>query len=566
MDVSGLGGLNNPLRLNPNQINAPDVLPSKLPPALDDKSTQKSPPQPQQPGLTDTPSKPVINKNLQSFQNLLTEIGVPNTPQNSQLAQTLANYGQPINKNTMNQVANSLGPIMQQGAGNIEAGVVLLINNIPVTAKAVESVKQMLTGGGLSQNLLSLNKDLQKLVNNVKDKDFVKSLESKIQVKEGNGDNLEAQNNLSSNNTIKDSEVKPMMQSPLLQNSDKRINESGQVKKNPFEEEFQEENNLNEFNQNNKQLTQKGSSKSQNNINQTQENQGFSLLDFDDSSGNNTIIKNNNLINNNNPQNIVNNLINKAEKLNATLTNIINADILKNPANFPQQINMLKKQFADLEIDIEEIKEILESSFSDLKEDAIKTEDESIFTNLLKMFFEDNPKIAKKNKALNTSGFESDLLKNLTDISKAVAGNISGRELLANNQQCLCIPLSIPFNNKIYEAEIMITREDNSNKKAEIGDVPLKINLSIQTHNMGKVGVDMSNLKKDLQVHLNVDNINIKNEVDQKINSLQSKLDTLPFEVKPVTCSVNPKHDESNSLLLPKKYQVMSMRRIEGIA
>ena len=42
MDVSGLGGLNNPLRLNPNQINAPDVLPSKLPPALDDKSTQKS--------------------------------------------------------------------------------------------------------------------------------------------------------------------------------------------------------------------------------------------------------------------------------------------------------------------------------------------------------------------------------------------------------------------------------------------------------------------------------------------------------------------------------------------
>lgn len=566
MDISGLGGLNNPLRLNPNQINAPDLLPSKLPPALDDKTAQKAPPQaPQQTGLTDTPAKPVINKNLQSFQNLLTEIGVPNTPQNNQLAQTLANYGQPVNKNTMNQVANSLGPIMQQNPANIEAGVVLLINNMPVTQKSVESVKHMLTGGGLSQNLLSLNKDLQKLVDNVKDKDFVKKLESKIQVKEGNFTEVK---DLTQTTNIKnsDSDIKPMMQSPLLQNSDKNINESGQVKKNPFEEEFQGDTenaeNANNFNQPNNQS--KGLVKS-NDKSVTQQNQGFSLLDFDENTNQNNLLKEN--IINNNPQNIVNNLINKAQKVNVTLSNIINADILKNPSNFPQQISMLKKQFADLEVDVEEIKEILESSFSELKDESVsKSEDENIFTNLLKMVFEDNPKVTKKNKTLNNINFENDLLKNLTEVSKSIAGDISGRELLANNQQCLCIPLTIPFNNKIYQAEIMINREDNSNKKAEVGEVPLKINLSIHTHNMGKVGVDMSNLKQDLQVHLNVDNISIKNAVTQKIMDLQNKLNDLPFDVKPISCSVNPRPDESNSLLLPKKYQVMSMRRIDGIA
>lgn len=556
MEISNLGG-NNPIRLNPNQVNAPDLLPSKLPPLIDDKA-QKGNLQ-QNPTVPDTPTKPVINKNTQSFQNLLVEIGVPNTPQNNQLAQTLANYGQPINKNTMNQVANSLGPLMQQGQSSIEAGVVLLINNIPISTKAVESVKQMLTGGALTQNLLVLNKDLQKLVDNVKDKDFIKRLETKIQTKQ---DNIQENvNNISSqNNTIKEEGVKPLKQLP--QNFNQKVEESSIVKKNPFQDEIQdEEQNTNNFNQNNqKQISQKGLVKVDDSKSQSQ---AFNLLDFDEGVHPNTLM-------NQDTKQIVNNLVSKAQKLNTTLNNILSIDVLRNPSNFPQQINMLKKHFAELEIDIEEVKEILESSFPELKEEVQKLEsqDENLFTSLLKMVFDDGTKDIKKSKAKTQANlnFEAELLKSLTETAKTITGNITAREILSNNQQCLCIPLSVPFNNKMYEAEIMINREDNSNKKAEIGDVPLKINLSIQTHNMGKVGVDMSSLKKDLQVHLNLDNLNIKNFVSQNINDLQQKLDTLPFEVKPVTCSVNPKPDESTSLLLPKKYQVMSMKRIDGIA
>lgn len=547
MEIPGFGGA-NPLRLNPNSINAPDALPVKVPPKLDEKTVQKDNFQ-QTPTLPDqAPQKPVISRNQQSFQNLLVEIGVPNTPQNNQLAQTLANYGQPINKNTMNQVANTLGNIMQQGPANIEAGVILLINNMPVNAKSIDSVKQMLTGGGLSQNLLVLNKDLQKLIDNVKDKDFVKNLESKIQAKQSNSP--EIQNEFSEKKQVNDESVKPLKQLP--QNSNQKIEETGLVKKNPFEEEFQEENQ--DTTQNNF-YSNDSSKKSVKN--ESSKNQTFSLVNIDSETVN---IQQN-------PKTIVNNLVNKAEKLSTTLNNLLSIDVLKNPANFPQQINLLKKHFADLEVDIEEIKEILESSFPELKEE-VKTEDENIFTNLLKMVFDDGKQEVKKAKAklqANNLNFEMELIKNLTDAAKSISSNVTGRELLTKNQECMCIPLAIPFNNKIYDVEIMINREDKSTKKAEVGEVPLKIQLAIQTHNMGKVGVDISNLKKDLQINLSVDDINIKNAVSKKLHDLQSQLNELPFDVKPVTCNVNPKPDESTSLLLPQKYKVMSMNRIQGI-
>ncbi len=557
MEIPGFGA--NPLRLNPNTINAPQALPVNVPPQLDEKSTQKGDTKTVPLFPDQAPNKAIINKSQQSFTNLLTEIGVPNTPQNNDLAKSLASYGQPINKTTINQVGNALGNIMNQGPANIEAGLVLLINKLPVNPKNVDSVKEMITGGGLSQNFISINKDLQKLVDSFKDKDFVQSLETKIKLKQKNllqsPDMMFEKTDLTIDKSINQNKQMSM-------NSDKKIDEMGIVKKNPFEEEFTEENPDNpERNfqriHDNKSLVKNESSK-----------QGFSLL-------NNIIENDNTLLNNQNKISdnalkdskfIVNDLLNKAEKLNTTLSSIVNIDVLKNPANFPQHIALLKKNYADLEVDIKEMKEILESSFPELKE-QIKNDDENIFTNLLKLVFDDGKanQVKKTNSLTANINLENDILKGLSESTKSIGDNIAARELLTKNQDCLCIPLVIPFNNNVYNVEIKINREDQSNKKAEIGEVPLKIQIAIETNTMGKVGVDMSNLKKDLQVNLNVDNINIKNIVTKKLSYLQNKLELLPFEVKNVTCNVNPKPDESPSILLPQKYRVMSMNRIDGI-
>lgn len=587
MEIPGFGASNH-LRLNPNTIKPADALPVKVPPQLDEKTTQKGdakliPVLPDQ-----APTKPVINKTQQSFVNLLTEIGMPNTPQNNDLAQSLANYGQPINKTTMTQVSNNLGNIMQQGPVNIEAGLVLLINKLPVNKKSVDSVKEMLTGGGLSQNFLSLNKDLQKLVAGSKDTDFVKSLEAKIRIKQKNlgqsMDKVTDKTDMIQDRTINQVKAMPM-------NSDQKIEQSGIVKKNPFEEEFSEENNgENNFNDlekmpknkalakpdiNNKSLITGNSA----NLNSTLEtgqqnsnknNEGFSLLS--------DVIENDNILLDNQNKNIdvankdiktiVNQLLSRAEKLSITLNNIVNIDVLKNPANFPQQIAMLKKSYGELEVDIVEMNEILESSFSEIKSET-KTEDENLFTNLLKLVFDDGKTDnIKKGKAKNIDqslNLDSDLIKNLSESTKSISESISGRQILANSQESLCIPLVIPYNNSLYNVEIKINREDQSNKKAELGEVPLKIQLAIETKNMGKVGVDMSNLKKDLQINLNVDNNSIKNVVSQKLTDLQNRLENLPFDVKPVTCNLNPRPNESPSILLPHKYKVMGMRRIDGI-
>lgn len=561
MEIPGFGA-GNPLRLNPNTIKAPEALPAKVPPQIDEKTAKKGEAQ-QSPLLPDqAPAKPVINRTLQSFSNLLSEIGVPNTPQNNQLAQALADYGQPVNKTTINQVANNLGNIMQQGPENIEAALVLVMNKMPVNKKSVDSVKQMLTGGGLAQNFVSLNTDLKKLVDGAKNSEFVKNLETRIKIKQTNLVHTMEQSK-EKTDMIQDRSINQLKSMP--NSSEQKIEQTGIVKKNPFEEEFTEENNQ-DTNQNNLENTSNKSLIKQEPKNKT--GQEFSLL--------NDLIENDNILINNQNKTIANNdikgvvidLLKRAEKLSTTLNNIVNVDVLKNPANFPQQIAMLKKSYADLEVDVVEMKEILESSFPELKEE-IKADDENIFTNLLKMIFDDGKEnITKKANLKNLAtnlGSESELIKNLSESTKSISENVTGRELLSQNQECMCIPLVLPFNNKIYNVEIMIKREDQSNKKAEVGEVPLKIQLSVETNSMGKVGVDMSNLKKDLQVNLNVNSIGVKNLVNKKINELQERLSNLPFDVKPVTCNINPKSDESNSILLPQKYKVMSMRRIDGV-
>ena len=127
MEVPGLNPLNNPLRLDTNRIVSPDLLPGKVV----EQKPQQAPVQPPPTLPHQAPKTPVITQNLQTFSSLLLEIGIPNTPQNNQLAQVLANYGQPVNSQTMTQVAQSLVPLMKKGVANIEAGVILMVNRIP---------------------------------------------------------------------------------------------------------------------------------------------------------------------------------------------------------------------------------------------------------------------------------------------------------------------------------------------------------------------------------------------------------------------------------------------------
>lgn len=548
MEIPGLGGLNNLFRVDP-PVRSIDQLPNKvIPDYVEEKSDKQVPTKTGDSKTTESlpnqaPKTPVLNKNVQTFSNLLMEVGLPNTPQNNQIAQSLANYGQPINKHTINQVSQALGQITNQGQLSVESGVVLVVNHLPVTEKNVEAVKQMLTGGGLSQGLISFNKDIKKLSESFANQDFVKELTDNLDNKD-----LNKVHNKFGDNTNKDkygnnSEkvANNNLLSKMSQNEHKKVEENTKVVKNPFEEEFNEDINKKSLSEN-KLLNSNESSKKL-----LQENIKTNLT----------------------PNLIISEMKDKTQKLSNNIQNLLTIDVLKNPSAFPQQITMLKKYFSEIEADSKDLLEVLEKAFPELMGEKLSEEqEENIFVNMLKLIFDDSQQdsnnIKKKSNFKNISD-SNELLKEFIKSAEHVGLSMTGREILTKANDCLCIPVPIYINGKVFEAEIVIQREDQSNKKTEIGDVPLKIKLSLETQNMGKVAVDISNLKKDLQVFFNVENMNIKNKVDIAINKLQLQLEKLPFEVRPIRCLVMPKVDQSPSILLPSKYKVMSMNRIDGI-
>ena len=125
MDIPGLNPLNP--RIPSGQSGAvPDLIlnvPGKT--------------RPQAPGPMVEPNKaplqPQIQHSTQSLMNALVEMSLQPTPQNLQIAQQLANYGQPVNQRNMQIVQGALARVPDKSQAAIEATVVLLVKELPVT-------------------------------------------------------------------------------------------------------------------------------------------------------------------------------------------------------------------------------------------------------------------------------------------------------------------------------------------------------------------------------------------------------------------------------------------------
>ncbi|MEK7434112.1 MAG: hypothetical protein AABZ74_13345 [Cyanobacteriota bacterium] len=588
--ISSSGG--NPFLVNYNPINAPYALPEKTIPLPEEKVSQKQSKETTVQNPDQAPKTPVFNKSIQSFSNVLKEIGLQNTPENNQLANVLANYGQPVNKQTMTQVSRLLTGLVNGNNANIEAGVVLLINNLKVEPKSISAVRQLLTGGGMSQNLLVLNKDLKKMIDKLNDNDFTSELNKKItsnkelrkkETIKGIDPDIQNENNLPQVQNIKKQDA-PIQEVKQLIKGEKDQSDVDEENKEPSKNSFKENDILsgkkeNNIPKNTNALTkniiknEQNTNKSvilNNNNNIEQKNIVKNLNVSHLPSENNIMVTEKSLLEESNPQNIIKNLGNNVQKLSNIINTITNLDILQNPHNFPQQISMLKKYFSDMELTIEELKDIIDRNFPELKSKVTDGDDEeNSFIGLLQNLFmlgEEEKKTTKKTNLANLNNTnDNDLMKELSEKTEDLNDEFFARELLAKSEECLCIPIPVNINGKIYNAEIMIRREDKSNKKIEIGEIPLKINLAVNTNNLGKIGVDISNLKRDLQINFNVADNSIKNKVDKKIKELEMKLNKLPFDIKALTCRVELKEIERNSLLLPQKYKVMSMNRIDGV-
>ena len=90
--------------------------------------------------------------------------------------------------------------------------------------------------------------------------------------------------------------------------------------------------------------------------------------------------------------------------------------------------------------------------------------------------------------------------------------------------------------------------------------------LTLETHNLGRVSVDLTSLKSDLSLNLKVLTRRVKILVDERIEQLQRKIEKQGnYQVAHLTCVVEPDLETRQSMLLPAKRTVRSLQRIEGV-
>ncbi|MBT9544517.1 MAG: hypothetical protein IV090_03935 [Candidatus Sericytochromatia bacterium] len=149
-----------------------------------------------------------------------------------------------------------------------------------------------------------------------------------------------------------------------------------------------------------------------------------------------------------------------------------------------------------------------------------------------------------------------------------VHSNLMAREMLTQNLPVHCIPLMVHANKEAYPAELYIQQDYDPRepKQGPDSERPLKLTLTLETHNLGRVSVDLTSLKSDLSLNLKVLTRRVKILVDERIEQLQRKIEKQGnYQVAHLTCVVEPDLETRQSMLLPAKRTVRSLQRIEGI-
>ena len=149
-----------------------------------------------------------------------------------------------------------------------------------------------------------------------------------------------------------------------------------------------------------------------------------------------------------------------------------------------------------------------------------------------------------------------------------VQTHLLGRELLTQNLPVHCIPMTIHVHGEAYSAELYIQQDYDPEDPHSHPDSerPLKLTLTLETQNLGRVAVDIATLKESMNVDLKVLSRRVKNALDERLGKLKQKLESEGnYTLDHLNCRVIPNLESRQSMLLPPKYPVRSLRRVEGI-
>lgn len=198
-----------------------------------------------------------------------------------------------------------------------------------------------------------------------------------------------------------------------------------------------------------------------------------------------------------------------------------------------------------------------------------------LFSKLAQLIETNQEQLKEQLKHVAGDAEKQQLLQTLRNLLEQVGfqvdkvhSNLMAREMLTQNLPVHCIPLMVHANKEAYPAELYIQQDYDPRepKQGPDSERPLKLTLTLETHNLGRVSVDLTSLKSDLSLNLKVLTRRVKILVDERIEQLQRKIEKQGnYQVAHLTCVVEPDLETRQSMLLPAKRTVRSLQRIEGV-
>jgi hypothetical protein len=595
--------------------------------------------QPQAPAAMphQAPAQAVIQHSTQNIMNALLEMHMAPTPQNQQIAQSLANYGHPVNKATMQLVQQSLTKLSDKSGAAIDAAIILLMKDLPVNDRNVAALKQLMNGQPLPQQLQNLPKDLGPLAQQLQSPAMQQAAtQTRVPTPA-----VPTAPNPGTNAPVPDTPLLPATPSPptlpgqtgtpaalpgqgqatpaalpgqtapsvialpgappqaaaqssavqQMAGQAQVIENRGDTSKTSGQDSAQQINALQTTNRSQSVQAPQGTTAQtqaptqnavpqatapavQHNPGQAIEAQGLQLhLAGQDMA---PIEK----VGPGGPQAALmtedqyQQLLKLLENIQQVASRLGDSMALKQFQQLPVQHQQIIQLTGLLETRTEEFWVLFSKSFPGLArkvQGLLQDDGLDLFTKLAQLIEGNQGELAADLQHLGDSE-KAKLLTALLQLLEQtgfqvekVHANLVGRELLTQNAPIHCIPLTIHANQEQYPAELFIEHDQDSPYRSADGQAPMKITLTLETKNLGRVAIDLSALKKDMNVDLQVLNRRVQQIVQERLDQLKYKLEQHTWEVQQINCRVNPELETRQTMLLPQKRVVRSLQRIEGV-
>lgn len=247
-----------------------------------------------------------------------------------------------------------------------------------------------------------------------------------------------------------------------------------------------------------------------------------------------------------------------------------------------QQLGLQHQQIIQLtgllEAELKQFHQLFGRAFPSLADRVLQLlqhDSQDMFSRLAQLIDENQAQLKAQGLLPGDSEAQTELLSLLRQLLEQVGlqvekvqAHLGAREMLSQTLPCHCIPLMVHFKGQAHPAELYIQQDYDPEDPNSGPDPnrPLKVTLTLETHHLGRVAVDLSTFKEDLMLDLKVLTRRVKLAMDERLEQLRHRVEgESGYSISQLSCRVVPDLESRQSMLLPVKRNVYSLRRVEGV-